>query len=124
ADAKVAAPGPPAKGHADVHFGFDVEREELAAELLQPALQVLIDAVPNDVEKATRATCLANLCRDRALAGSAGDEVAHVDDRDVRELRGLRHGTESFCARPQLIGLQGPNDACAVIRVLLRKPEA
>jgi hypothetical protein len=124
ADAKITPPGPAAQGHADSQFALQVLREEPAAEVAQPVLQRLVDAVPDDVEEAALPACLAEALGDGPPGGGPRDQAAHVDDRDVREvtyrshqplppIRG-HHATPIRARRPQRQSDFGPGRMLAV----------
>ena len=82
-------------------FVLDVLREELPAQVAEPALQRLVHAVADDVEEAALPAGLAEPLGDGRLAGAARDQVAHVDDRDVREVALSSHRPpSSLSVRP------------------------
>ena len=91
ADPEVATPRATTKGHADLEFCLQVLREELPAQVAQTTLQRLIHAVTDDVEKTALPARLAKAFGDSLLCRAPRDQVAHVNDRDVREVTRWSH---------------------------------
>ena len=48
---KVAAPGSAAEFHANRQFCVEILCEELAAEILEPSLDRIVDPMPDNIEK-------------------------------------------------------------------------
>ena len=100
ADTEVAPPGRPAQGHADAQLGVLVLGEKPPAEFAQPRLQGLVHAVPDGIEEAALPARLPEPRGDCPPAGVAGDQFAHVNDRDVRKVLRLAHETVPLSDQP------------------------
>src|SRR5262249_42595804 len=70
-----------------------VLREKPLAQLAQPRLEALVHAMPDGVEETAFPARLPQPRHHRALAGSAGDQFAHVNDRNVRKVVQPAHET-------------------------------
>jgi hypothetical protein len=64
-------------------------------------LQRLVHAVPDDVGEAALPAGLAETFGDGPLGGGPRDKLAHVDDRDVREVTRWSHETLLLTSQPE-----------------------
>jgi DNA-binding XRE family transcriptional regulator len=100
AERKVAAPGASAERHADAQLHVARQREEASALRAELALQLGIDTVADGVEEAALRAGGGELSADRVAPRATRDQIAHVDDRDPRELAGVAHARLSARPRP------------------------
>ena len=92
ADWEVTAPRTTGQRHSNAQFQPNVLREELAAQGDEARLQLLVNAVTDNVKEAAFATRPPKLCGRRAALSCSGEQRTDINDGDLRKVWSRIHG--------------------------------
>src|SRR5262245_39096658 len=99
-DREIAAPGPAATGHVNLHLRFNFLSEESPAEMFQPLLQAFINAMPDDVKESALAARLSDLGGYGVTTFCPADQRADVNDWNGRDFFRYFHMTILSLLKP------------------------